>query len=108
MHEIVESLLNDNYYHEDDMKSESPAMYVCLCNGVTDTEITALLAEGDKGMRDLRQELKVGTQCGRCTCLARQMVNRFYQISEPDSSARVTHLHLCDEPAMGSDSRQVA
>ena len=108
MHEIVEKLCSDNYYQRGDVKSECATMYVCLCNGVTDTQITALLAEGEKGMRDLRQELKVGTQCGRCTCLARQMVNRFYQISEPDSSARVTHLHLCDEPATGADTRQVA
>jgi bacterioferritin-associated ferredoxin len=84
-------------------------MYVCLCNGVTDTQITALLAGGNVGMRELRQELNVGTQCGRCTCAARQMVNRFYHISEPGSAARVTHIHLYeDESTAGADSRQVA
>ena len=31
----------------------------------------ALLAEGEKTMFDVRRELKVGTQCGRCTCSAR-------------------------------------
>lgn len=61
MYEIVEKRCSDNYYQNGDVKSECATMYVCLCNGVTDTQITALLAEGEKGMRDLRQELKVGT-----------------------------------------------
>ena len=84
---------------------EDEKMYVCLCNGVTDRQITALLSEGEKSMRDLRQELKVGTQCGRCSCAARQLVNRFYQISEP-SSACVASLY--PDECVPAETRQVA
>ncbi len=65
-------------------------MYICLCQGVTDREVTSLLQQGGVGMRQLRQQLKVGTQCGRCNCTVRQMVNRFYQIAEPADSSVVT------------------
>mgnify|MGYP000849712012 FL=1 len=58
-------------------------MYICLCHAVTDRDIQTALAQGARGMRDLRRELKVGSQCGRCTCAARQEIRRFYQISEP-------------------------
>ncbi|MGL4206195.1 MAG: (2Fe-2S)-binding protein [Aeromonadaceae bacterium] len=58
-------------------------MYVCICHAVTERQIETLLAEGDKSMFDVRRELKVGSQCGRCTCTARALVNRFYSISEP-------------------------
>ncbi|MFC3912991.1 (2Fe-2S)-binding protein [Pseudaeromonas sharmana] len=62
-------------------------MYICLCQGVTDRDITDLLQQGGVGMRQLRQQLKVGSQCGRCTCTVRQMVNSFYQIAEPGESS---------------------
>ena len=73
-------------------------MYVCICHGVTDRQIEALLTEGEKTMFDVRRELKVGTQCGRCTCTARALVNRFYSISEPECGSAVNTMPTQREP----------
>ena len=41
-------------------------MYVCLCKGVTDNQLKDSIAGGACSMRDLRNDLEVGTQCGKC------------------------------------------
>ncbi|WP_194756876.1 bacterioferritin-associated ferredoxin [Aliidiomarina indica] len=50
-------------------------MYVCLCKGVTDKQITRAVENGACTMRDLRQQFGVGTQCGKCTCHARDVLH---------------------------------
>lgn len=49
-------------------------MYVCLCKSVTDTEIENAVARGCSSMRELKSTLGVGTQCGRCTSHAREVL----------------------------------
>ena len=49
-------------------------MYVCLCRGVTDGQIREAIYEGCCSYRDVRDSLGVGTQCGKCACLAKQVV----------------------------------
>ncbi|MCY1426292.1 Bacterioferritin-associated ferredoxin [compost metagenome] len=50
-------------------------MYVCLCQGVTDTQIRdAIYEEGCCSYREVRECTGVGTQCGKCACLAKQVV----------------------------------
>ncbi|MBD9484504.1 bacterioferritin-associated ferredoxin [Pseudomonas sp. PDM14] len=49
-------------------------MYVCLCQGVTDGQIREAIYEGCCSYRDVRDSLGVGTQCGKCACLAKQVV----------------------------------
>jgi len=49
-------------------------MYVCICHAVTDREIRASIEDGAKSLRDLRVELKVGTQCGKCACEVRAIL----------------------------------
>lgn len=45
-------------------------MYVCICHAVTDKRIHRAVQEGARSVRDLRDELQVTTQCGRCaTCV---------------------------------------
>lgn len=41
-------------------------MYVCLCKGITDTQIKDAINQGACSMRDLRSDLDVATQCGKC------------------------------------------
>ena len=41
-------------------------MYICICHAVTDREIRACIEDGATSMRELRQQLCVGTQCGKC------------------------------------------
>lgn len=46
-------------------------MYVCLCQGVTDRDIRNAAANGARTLKDLRRELGVARDCGRCACCAR-------------------------------------
>ncbi len=45
-------------------------MYVCLCKGITERQLKAAVAEGNTEFRDLKQELGVGAQCGKCIPVA--------------------------------------
>lgn len=58
-------------------------MYICLCKAVTDKAIKQKVAEGASSMRDLKNCLGVGTQCGKCTCHASQVLhNELVKISD--------------------------
>ena len=59
-------------------------MYVCLCQGVTDGQIREAIYEGCCSYRDVRESLGVGTQCGKCACLAKEVVRE--TLSEVQSS----------------------
>ncbi|RUO26318.1 (2Fe-2S)-binding protein [Aliidiomarina minuta] len=54
-------------------------MYVCLCKAVTDKDIHRAVAQGAVSMRCLRQENGVGSQCGRCTCHAKEVLDEALQ-----------------------------
>lgn len=50
-------------------------MYVCLCKSVTDHEIRRMVHQnGLTTLRQLRDELGVTTQCGRCACSAKEVL----------------------------------
>tara|TARA_R110001599_G_scaffold353408_3_gene592088 strand:+ start:9997 stop:10203 length:207 start_codon:yes stop_codon:yes gene_type:complete len=49
-------------------------MYVCLCKGITDTQIRAAVRDGARSMQELRNTLGVASQCGKCGILARDIV----------------------------------
>lgn len=59
-------------------------MYVCLCEGVTDNQIRDAIFEGCCSYRDVRTTLGVASQCGKCACLAKQVVRE--TLSEVQSS----------------------
>jgi bacterioferritin-associated ferredoxin len=51
-------------------------MYVCLCLGITDKAIKqAVLEDGVGNMRQLKQQLSVGTQCGKCVQMAQSIID---------------------------------
>ena len=50
-------------------------MYVCLCEGVTDGQIRTAVGVGVSSMRQLREQLGVASQCGRCACHAKQLLD---------------------------------
>jgi len=50
-------------------------MYVCLCNGVTDSQIKSAIKNGCDSYAKIRQTLSVANQCGRCACEIKKMVN---------------------------------
>ena len=49
-------------------------MYVCLCTGVTDGKIRDAIYEGCCSYREVREATGVASQCGKCACLAKQVV----------------------------------
>ncbi len=64
-------------------------MYICICNAVTDREITAAVERGACTLRELREELGVSACCGRCKHSARRCLNQVLaeQLrSEPDAA----------------------
>jgi len=48
-------------------------MYICLCHGVTDKKIEQTIDDGATTMRELT---KVGSQCGKCCCCTKKILNR--------------------------------
>ena len=52
----------------------SPLMYVCLCTGVTDGQIREAIYEGCCNYKEVRETTGVASQCGKCACLAKQVV----------------------------------
>lgn len=60
-------------------------MYVCLCHGVTDTQIEAAVDNGAHTMKQLSSELKIGSQCGKCCqCSKGVLNNKLMQIAEAE------------------------
>ena len=53
-------------------------MYVCVCNAVTERQIREAVAGGARTLKDLRRELGVGSECGRCTSCARACLHEAY------------------------------
>jgi bacterioferritin-associated ferredoxin len=49
-------------------------MYVCICNGVTDRDIHAAASRGARTVKDLRRELGVAADCGKCASCARELL----------------------------------
>lgn len=49
-------------------------MYVCLCKGITDSQIRAAIEDGATSLRDVRNSLGVASQCGKCGILTREIV----------------------------------
>jgi bacterioferritin-associated ferredoxin len=62
-------------------------MYVCLCHNVTDTEIRHRVRTGEvSSMRELREQLGVATQCGKCARCAKDVLKE--AIAESRSEMR--------------------
>ena len=51
-------------------------MYVCICKGITDKDIQSLVREQGVGsLRELKQHLPLGSQCGTCTKVAQNIID---------------------------------
>jgi len=50
-------------------------MFVCFCKGVTDTDIRRAAENGVTDLKGLRKELGLGTQCGKCSALAVEVLD---------------------------------
>lgn len=50
-------------------------MYVCVCHAVTDAQIRQAAQDGAQTLRDLRRDLGVTRDCGRCATCAKQCLH---------------------------------
>ena len=51
-------------------------MFVCMCYGVTDKDImNAVEQDGVGNIRELRQHLELGNQCGKRIQMAQQIID---------------------------------
>ena len=50
-------------------------MYICICKGITDGQIRQAVNEGATTLTDLRKQLGVASQCGKCACQARSVIS---------------------------------
>ncbi len=71
-------------------------MYVCVCRAVSDSKIRRAVEQGAGSMRALKDQLGVGSVCGRCVPEARQLLGqhrpqgqtlRLDQLSERSAAA---------------------
>ena len=64
-------------------------MYVCVCHAVTERDIDNAVAEGCCSYRQLREQLGVGSCCGRCAGCARQVLKNSLQPVTPPNPAEL-------------------
>jgi len=51
-------------------------MFVCMCYGITDKQIkNAVESHGVGNMRELKQVMALGSQCGKCIELAQEIID---------------------------------
>ena len=50
-------------------------MYVCLCRGITDSQIRQAVEDGASSVREVNALLGTAMQCGKCGTATRQIVN---------------------------------
>ncbi|WP_333879123.1 (2Fe-2S)-binding protein [Methylobacter sp.] len=60
-------------------------MYVCVCQAVTDREIHQAARNGAKTLGDLRRDLRVSVDCGRCASCARKCLRSVIEDSQQES-----------------------
>ncbi|MBV7317045.1 bacterioferritin-associated ferredoxin [Shewanella sp. NIFS-20-20] len=61
-------------------------MFVCLCNGITDTQIKHAVASGDTNLLAVRQRLGVADQCGKCASMAHMIIQQQLAVQGLDLS----------------------
>jgi len=49
-------------------------MYVCICKGITDSQIRTAVQQGAESVRDLYRDQSLGSQCGKCVSAARSVI----------------------------------
>jgi len=50
-------------------------MYVCVCKGITDSQIKAAIDDGAVTLGQLRKALGVASQCGKCASMTRELLD---------------------------------
>jgi bacterioferritin-associated ferredoxin len=62
-------------------------MYVCICRGVTDSQIRRAVDQGAASFSQVRRELAVAACCGRCAPMARDIIREHSQAASVSAAA---------------------
>ena len=65
-------------------------MYICLCKGVTDSQIRQAVCQGACSIRELRQRLGVASQCGKCGHCAQSLLRQTRMAITEDAGLQTT------------------
>ncbi len=57
---------------------------VCICNGVTETDILRILKKGARDVGDVRKFTLASTVCGRCRSEIQTIVDQYLSTIKPD------------------------
>jgi bacterioferritin-associated ferredoxin len=68
-------------------------MIVCVCHNVSEKKIRREVAAGAQSYADLREQLQVGTCCGKCATCARQILRECLSEQEDKPSSRFIPIH---------------
>jgi len=60
-------------------------MIVCVCSNVSDGKIRQAITGGVTRMSELRDQLDVGTCCGKCNSCAKRILNECLATSQPNA-----------------------
>ena len=74
-------------------------MFVCLCKGITDTQIRNAAAAGCESLRELRAEMGVGSQCGKCAREARAIIRETRAELAASRLPEIAPVMYCPQPA---------
>jgi bacterioferritin-associated ferredoxin len=64
-------------------------MYVCVCSAVTERQIHLAAQKGARTIKDLRRDLGVTAECGRCATCARQCLRDAHESAEENMQMAV-------------------
>lgn len=53
-------------------------MFVCICNGVTDSQIRQAAANGCREVAELTMRTGCGASCGSCMDMAADLLDRYH------------------------------
>jgi bacterioferritin-associated ferredoxin len=65
-------------------------MYICICNQVKDSQITALVESGVSSLDQIQAQTGLGSVCGKCLFRARRLLN---ESKENRDSEQQVELH---------------
>lgn len=50
-------------------------MYICICKGITDSQIRDAVNNGASSLRKVRKQLGASSQCGKCGIMTKKIVD---------------------------------
>jgi bacterioferritin-associated ferredoxin len=67
-------------------------MIVCVCNNISDREIRQAADLGLHSVAELREELGLGTCCGKCVSCARNVLHSHLNEKQAEQTLQATEL----------------